>query len=75
MSGYKSGTRRIISVKAQISCFIILFGLHPLERILKITDNLSKTLQAESLSAAEAQQIAIHILQGVRENYRGFLNS
>ena len=33
------------------------------ERILKITDNLSKTLQTESLSASEAQQIAKYTIQ------------
>ena len=49
---------RIIGVKAQMSQYKLLFGLHLSERILKITDNLSKTLQNESLSAAEAQVIA-----------------
>ena len=43
---------RIIGVKTQMS---LLFGLHLCERILEITDNLSKT---QSLSASEAQQIA-----------------
>ena len=49
---------RIIGVKAQMSQYKLLFGLHLSGRILKITDNLSKTLQNESLSAAEAQVIA-----------------
>ena len=35
-----------------------LFGLKLCERILKMTDNLSKTLQKSSLSAAMAQHIA-----------------
>ena len=48
---------RIIGVKSQMSNFDILFGLTLCERILKITDNLSKTLQKQSLSAAEAQHI------------------
>ena len=34
------------------------FGLKLCERILKITDNLSRTLQKTSLSAADAQHIA-----------------
>ena len=49
---------RIIGVKTQMSMFNLLYGLHLCERILKITDNLSKTLQTESLSASEAQVIA-----------------
>lgn len=36
---------RIIDVKTQMSHYKLLFGLHLCERILKITDNLSKTLQ------------------------------
>ena len=60
---------RIIGVKTQMSHYKLLFGLHPCERFLKITDNLSKTLRTESLSALEAQQIAkytIQSLQGMR---------
>jgi len=38
--------------------FTILFGLKLCERILKITDNLSMTLQKQSLSAAQAYDIA-----------------
>ena len=48
---------RIIGVKSQMSNFNVLFGLKLCERILKITDNLSKTLQKQSLSATEAQHI------------------
>lgn len=36
---------RIIGVKSQMLHYKLLFGLHLCERILKITDNLSKTLQ------------------------------
>ena len=43
--------------QSQMSNFDVLFGLKLCERILKITDNLSKTLQKQSLSAAEAQHI------------------
>ena len=45
---------RIIGVQAQIQQFSLFFGLKLCERILKITDNLSKTLQKKSLSVAEA---------------------
>jgi len=48
---------RIIGVQSQMMKFDVLFGLKLSERILKITDNLSKTLQKQSLSAAEAQHV------------------
>ena len=60
---------RIIGVSTQMSKYDLLFGLKLCERILKITDNLSMTLQTESLSAAEAQSIAadtIDTLKGIR---------
>ncbi len=37
---------RIIGMKVQMSEFHLLFGLHFCERILKITDNLSVSLQS-----------------------------
>ena len=49
---------RIIGVQSQMSTLNLLFGLKLCERILKVTDNLSKTLQQSSLSAANAQHIA-----------------
>ena len=49
---------RIIGVQSQMSTFNLLFGLKLCERILKMTDNLSKTLQKSTLSAANAQHIA-----------------
>ena len=49
---------RILGVKAQMSQYNLLFGLKLCERILCITDNLSKTLQTQYLSASEAQQLA-----------------
>ncbi len=49
---------RIIGVQSQMSTFKLLFGLKLCERVLKMTDNLSRTLQKSSLSAAEAQHIA-----------------
>ena len=50
--------RRMLSAGAQMSQYSLLFGLKLCEWILKITDRLSGTLQKESLSAAEAQDIA-----------------
>ena len=35
----------------------LVFGLQLCKRILLITDNLSKTLQKQSLSAAEIQEV------------------
>lgn len=49
---------RIIGAKAQMSKFALLFGIHLCKKLLKITDNLSRTLQKQSLSAAEGQNIA-----------------
>ena len=48
---------------------MIFWGLQLCERILCITDNLSKTLQKQSLSAAEGQHLAgltVLTLQGMR---------
>jgi hypothetical protein len=50
---------------------MFLFGLHLCERILKITDNLSKTLQNKSLSAAEGQavtKLTVATLKGMRSD-------
>ena len=60
---------QINRVNVQMSKYDLLFGLKLSERILKITDNLSMTLQTDSLSAAEAQNIAsdtIDTLKGIR---------
>lgn len=49
--------------------FDYLFGMVLGERLLKHTDNLSKTLQNPSLTASEGQQIAqltIETLQQIR---------
>jgi hypothetical protein len=60
---------RIAGVNSQMSQYNTLFGLKLSERILKITDNLSRTLQKQSLSAAEAQELVAlttSTLQGLR---------
>ena len=49
---------RIIGVQHQMYLFSLLFGLKLCECLLKTTDNLSRSLQSSSLSAAEAQHIA-----------------
>ena len=62
---------RIIGVKTQMTQYKVLFGLTLCERVLKITDNLSATLQKQSLPAAEAQSIAemtIKTLEGMRSD-------
>ncbi len=60
---------RIIGVKAQMSKYKLFFGFKLCERILRITDNLSKTLQHQSLSAAQAQgivELTVKTLKGMR---------
>ena len=49
---------RIIGVSTQMSKYSLIFGLKLCEKVLKITDNLSMTLQKQSLSAAQAQHVA-----------------
>ena len=60
---------RIIGVKSVMTEFRFVFGLKVSEVILKMTDNLSRTLQKSSISAAEAQHLAslsVATLQGMR---------
>ncbi len=57
----------IIGMKVQMSKFHLLFGLHLCERILKITDNVSVSLQAESMSAADGQDIAEKTIQTLKD--------
>lgn len=55
----ESETRaRITGVQTMMDTFEYFFGLVLGERILKHTDNLSKTLQNPSLAASEGQQLA-----------------
>ena len=49
---------RIIGVQTQMTTFDLLFGLQLSMKFLKITDNLSRTLQKQSMSAAEGQAVA-----------------
>ena len=60
---------RIIGAKAQMACYHILFSLKLHEQVLNVTDNLSRTLQSQSLSAAESYglaQVMVTALQGMR---------
>ena len=60
---------RIIGVQAQMMQFNTLYGLQLAKQILKITDNLSHSLQKQSMSAAEGQALAeltTRTLEGLR---------
>ena len=68
---------RIIGVSTQMSKYNLIFGLKLCERVLKITDNLSMTLQKQSLSAAQAQHVAqltVETLKHMRtsDNFENF---
>ena len=49
---------RIIGCESQMKTFEFFYGLHLSHKIYSLTDNLSKTLQKESMSALEGQRIA-----------------
>ncbi|KAL5475102.1 hypothetical protein EMCRGX_G027157 [Ephydatia muelleri] len=49
---------RIYGVQAQMKKFSFLFGVYLAELVLRHTDNLSKALQCDTVSAAEAQDTA-----------------
>ena len=49
---------RIIGVKSQMVQCNLFFGLHLCKTVLKITDNLSRTLQKQRMSAAAGQSVA-----------------
>ena len=62
---------RIIGVESQMLSFDFLFGISLGSLILRHSDNLSKSLQHESLSAAEGQELAnlcITVLQSLRNS-------
>ena len=62
---------RIIGVKSQMISLGLLCGMHLSKTILKHTDNLSRTLQKQSMSAAEGQGIAeltVSTLQRMRSD-------
>ena len=62
---------RIHGVSAQMKMFRYLYGIVLGELLLKHPDNLSRTLQHKSLSAAEGQQVAsmtVQTLKGIRSD-------
>ena len=61
---------RIQGVAAQMSKFEYYYAISLAEMVLQHTDNLSKTLQKENISAAEGQEVACLVkrtLQSLRE--------
>lgn len=56
---------RILGVSAQMRTFEYLFGVMLPHEILSLTDNLSKSLQQESLSASEGQRLAKRTLDSL----------
>ena len=74
-SGHLDGEMkaRIIGVETQMHTFDFLYGVFLGELILRHTDNLSKTLQHKSLSAAEGQHLArltLEVLRSLRDSDR-----
>ena len=62
---------RIIGVAAQMKTFEFGFAVHLAEMLLRHTDNLSKTLQKDTISASEGQIVApmmLATLQSVRND-------
>ena len=62
---------RVIGVRSQMLVYKLLFGLELSNKILRITDNLSKTLQTQSMTAAEAQKIAEISVQTLKDMRTG----
>ena len=54
---------RIYGVQAQMKKFSFLFGVYLAELVLRHTDNLSKALQCDTVSAAEAQDTAAMVVR------------
>ena len=49
---------RVSGCKSQMKSFKFFFGINLGFKVYSITDNLSKTIQGESMSAAESQEVA-----------------
>jgi hypothetical protein len=68
---------RILGCDAQMKTFNFFFGLHLSKRLFAHTDNLSKTLQSSSMSAAAGHHLAnlmVKTLESIRneESFDGF---
>ncbi len=57
---------RIQGVSSQMNTFNFLFGTYLGELVLRHTDNLSKTLQHQSLLAAEGKIVADMVIQTIK---------
>ena len=60
---------RIVGCQSQMESFSFFFGLLLSHRLYILTDNLSKTLQKEKMSAVKGQRLAnltVQTLQGMR---------
>ena len=58
---------RIRGVYTYMERFSYPFGCFVGKEVLSLTDNLSQCLQRSSLSAAEGQEIAKHVVTGLAE--------
>ena len=59
---------RIIGTKSSMNIFSFLFGCLLGKTLLKQTDNLSRTLQNPTLSAAEEQEIAQDVIMTMEKD-------
>ena len=71
---------RIIGCQAQMKSFSFFFGLCLGQRLFSLTDNLSKTLQKENMSAVSGHRLAMltkKTLEGMRtgENFKLFYDT
>ncbi len=69
---------RIIGVKAQMESFDYHFGLCVGELVLSHADNLSKSQQSKTISAAEGQHIAemtVTVLEKMRSSEASFFGA
>ena len=71
---------RIIGCQAQMESFSFFFGLHLSHRLYSLTDNLSKTLQKEQMSALQGKKdadLTVQTLEGMRneEHFKLFYDT
>lgn len=71
---------RIVGCQGQMKSFSFFFGLCLAQRLFSLTDNLSKTLQKENMSAVSGQRLAMLVketVDGMRseENFKLFYAS
>jgi len=62
---------RIIGRQKQMTTFSFFFGLHLGQKLYDMTDNLSKTLQKEKMSAVSGKTLAdltLETLRGIRND-------